>query len=119
MIGTTASHRLGKSPSLPALLLATLLGGCALATDDLANAFVDPTKFNLLPCPELAKRLDLVSKREQELRGLINKAEQGTGGTVASALAYRTDYLNARGEVKLLQEVSQRKECIREARPRQ
>ena len=90
-----------------------------MATDDLATVFVDPTKFDVLPCPELAKRLDLMSKREQELRGLIEKAGDGAGGTVASALAYRTDYLNARGEVKLLQDVSQRKECVRETKPRQ
>jgi hypothetical protein len=117
IMGTTWSHCLRRLSSLPALLVTALLGGCALATDDLANVFVDPTKYDLYSCAELAKRREEVSKREQELRGLMDKAEQGTGGVVASALAYRTDYLNARGELRLLQDVSQRKDCVPTAKP--
>jgi hypothetical protein len=99
-----------------AVLLAAGLGACALATDDFAPVFTDPTKYDFLPCPELAKREALIAKREQELRELMDKSAQSTGGAVVNALAYRTDYLNARGELKLVQEVAQRKDCVREVK---
>jgi hypothetical protein len=103
-------------PRSVAFLVAVWLGGCALATDDFAPVFTDPSKFDFLPCPELAKREGALAKREQELRALMDKAAQSTGGAVVGALAYQTDYLNARGELKLVQEVAQRKDCAREVK---
>jgi hypothetical protein len=108
-----------KSSRLPALLLAASLGACALATDSFAPIFTDPAKYDFLSCKELAARATGAAKREQDLRALMDKAAQDTGGVVVSAMAYRTDYLNAQGELKLLQEVAQRKDCAREAKPSQ
>ena len=61
----------------------------------------------------------MLAAREQDLRELMDKAAKGTGGAVANAVAYRTDYLNAQGELKLMQEVAQRKECAREIKSSQ
>ncbi len=116
-IGRRGLH--ARMRSLAALLVAASLGACALATDSFAPAFTDPGKYNFMACRELAQRETLVAKREQDLRGLMDKAAQDTGGAVIGAMAYRTDYLNAQGELKLLREVAQRKECARETRPSQ
>jgi hypothetical protein len=102
-----------------AALLLAVLTGCAVAPDNFAAVFVDPTKYDFQPCTTLVKKQEGLAKRERELRLLMDKAEQGTGGTVVNALAYRTDYLNARGELQLIQEVIQRKECARDAKPAQ
>jgi hypothetical protein len=102
---------LARTRSLAALLLTASLGACALATDNLASVFTDPAKYDFTPCPELAKREELLAAREQKMRELMDKASQDTGGVVASALAYRTDYLNVQGELKLVREVAQRKDC--------
>jgi hypothetical protein len=101
------------------LLLAVSFAGCALAPDDFTYAFVDPTKYDFMSCPALVQHQKILTKREQDLRELMDKADQGTGGVVVGALAYRTDYINARGELKLVQEVAQRKECAREIKPSQ
>ena len=105
------------APVAAAALLAASLGACAIATDSLAPVFTDPSKYDFLSCKEIAARETLVAKREQDLRGLMDKAARDTGGAVVSAMAYRTDYLNAQGELKLLREVAQRKDCAPEAKP--
>jgi hypothetical protein len=99
-----------------ALLAAGSLGGCAFAPDALDAVFTDPAKYDLVGCKDLAEREGQLAKREQELRDLMDKASQGTGGGVANAVAYRTDYLNARGELRLVREVAQRKECARDVK---
>jgi hypothetical protein len=97
-------------------VLAICLGGCVLAPDSLEPAFSDPAKFDILGCKDLNEREQALAKREQEMRELMDKASQGTGGAVASALAYRTDYLNVRGELKQVRAVVERKECAREVK---
>jgi hypothetical protein len=92
-------------------VLAICLGGCVLAPDSFEQAFSDPAKFDFLDCKDLNEREKILAKREQEMRELMDKASQGTGGAVANALAYRTDYLNVRGELKQVRAVVQRKEC--------
>jgi len=116
---STQGGILARAPWLAFLVIAASLVGCAVATDDFSRAFVDPTKFDLLPCSELANRFETIAKREQELRALMDKAAESTGGAMVSAVAYRTDYLNARGELKLLQEVGQRKNCPMGVKPGQ
>jgi hypothetical protein len=97
-------------------VLAICLGGCVLAPDSFEPAFSDPAKFDFLECKDLNQREQLLAKREQEMRELMDTASQGTGGAVANALAYRTDYLNVRGELKQVRAVVERKECAREVK---
>ena len=99
-------------------VLAICLGGCVLAPDSFEQAFSDPSKFDFLDCKDLNAREQALARREQEMRELMDKASQGTGGAVVNALAYRTDYLNVRGELKQIREVVQRKECAREVKPK-
>lgn len=99
-----------------ALLLSASLGACVLAPDALAPVFTDPAKYDFVSCKELTSREAALTKREQDLRELMDKASRDTGGAVANALAYRTDYLNVRGEVKLVREVAQRKDCASEVK---
>jgi hypothetical protein len=93
---------------------AICLGGCVLAPDSFEAVFTDPVKYDFLPCKDLDQREQILAKRERDMRELMDKASQDTGGAVANALAYRTDYLNVRGELKQVREVFQRKECARE-----
>ncbi|MEX0753010.1 MAG: hypothetical protein WD073_08810 [Xanthobacteraceae bacterium] len=53
----------------------------------------------------------MTQTRERELKTLIDRAEQGMLGSVVAATAYRSDYLKAQGELKLLAETAQRKNC--------
>ncbi len=91
--------------------LMAMLGGCAMSDEGLGGAFVAPNKFTLYTCPELARRQNEIATRQAELEGLMAKAKQGAGGAVASAMAYETDYLAARGEMKVLRDEAAAKHC--------
>ncbi|HEY0567763.1 MAG TPA: twin-arginine translocation pathway signal [Xanthobacteraceae bacterium] len=90
--------------------LVGLLCGCA-GSDTVGSLLVSPGKYDLYSCEQLAARLKPAATREKELRGLIAKAERDTSGVVVSALAYRTEYATARGDLRQIEETSQRKQC--------
>ena len=48
-------------------------------------------------------------ERENELRGLIEKANESSGGAVIGSLAYRSDYESVLAEEKLLQRTAAEK----------
>ena len=96
---------------LGACAFAALLAGCAGSVDDIGLVTVDPAKFTFYNCADLATRNKQVIKRERELRNLMERAEAGAGGALASALAYRSEYVSVRGELKLLQQVAVEKKC--------
>lgn len=90
--------------------LALLLGACA-GSDTVGSLLVSPGKYDVYNCEQLASRLKVSITREKELKGLIDKAERDAGGVVVSALAYKTEYATARGDVRLLEDTIQRKQC--------
>ena len=92
-----------------ALLLAMLVSGCGVGSVEMF--FVNPGSFDYLSCADLGKATQLAQEREQELKALINRAEQGTFGAFVAATAYRSQYLKAQGELKLLAETAQNKNC--------
>jgi hypothetical protein len=93
-------------------LVAAGAGGCAMDTDSVGLLTADPLKYELYDCAQIAASVAGASSREQELRALIEKAERGGGGgTVVAAMAYRNDYLRARGELRLLHDTARNKGC--------
>jgi hypothetical protein len=95
-----------------AAALAALLCGCAgSATDTMGSLIVAPGKYDFYSCEQLGNHLKAAIVREQELKGLIDKAERDTSGAVVSAFAYRTDYATARGNVLLIKETAEKKSC--------
>lgn len=105
---TDVSRRL-----VAATLAATALAGCAMSDDKLANMLVAPGKFDLYTCPELATKASEIGKRQQTLEGLMAKAGSDTSGKLVSTLAYRPDYLSARGEMNDLRQAQAAKNCDR------
>jgi hypothetical protein len=101
----------------PALALVALLGlgaalaGCAGLSDTISPAFVDPGKYELWDCKQLAPERKGLVKRIEDLEKLMAKAETGAGGAVVSELAYRNDYISLRGQQKLVEEAWQRNKC--------
>ena len=89
---------------LPLFALCAALAGCAGVSDTISPAFVDPARYDLWDCKQLAPERKNVVKRTEDLERLMAKAETGTGGVVVAELAYRNDYLAARGQQKLIEE---------------
>src|SRR3982074_3570662 len=84
------------------------LGGCANMSDSMSSAFADPAKYDLYECKQLETERRTLATRSAELQGLMAKAETGVGGAVVSELAYRNEYIAARGQSRLADEAWQR-----------
>jgi hypothetical protein len=93
------------------LASAVVLAGCAAGGDSPMTLFADPSKYQYHNCEQLAAAAKAMNGRRQELRGLMDKAEQSTGGVVASTLAYRADYVSAAEELKVIDAAARNRNC--------
>jgi uncharacterized protein YceK len=93
-----------------ALIAAALLAGCG-TVDNPLTIFAEPGKYEFYSCEQIAGQRKHWSTREQELRQLMDKAEQSAGGTVASVLAYKADHVAASEELKVLESAARSKSC--------
>jgi hypothetical protein len=100
--------------ALAAPLVAVLLSGCTEGgtSDDRVGRFlVSPGKYDLYPCPQMGDRGVELAIRQNELEVLMAKAGPGAGGSFASAVAYRPEYLQVRGEMTELRKAAAAKNC--------
>ncbi|MEA2991850.1 MAG: hypothetical protein QOD40_770 [Alphaproteobacteria bacterium] len=96
-----------------ALLLAATVSGCG----SFDMLFVTPGAFDYSSCADIAAAVKGTSARQQELKVLIDKAEQESAGVIIAAGAYRSEYLKTQGDLKLLQETARTKNCETQAKP--
>jgi hypothetical protein len=99
---------------LAAPLVAALLAGCtdgATSDDRMGRFLVSPGKYDLYPCPQMGDRGVELAIRQNELEVLIAKAGPGAGGSFASAVAYRPEYLQVRAELAELRKAAAAKNC--------
>jgi hypothetical protein len=93
------------------LVLAAPLGGCAGSMGQTQSLFAQPGKFHFLRCQDIAERTVANAKREQELTGLIDRANQGAGGSVISAMVYGPELEQTRADARQLRETANEKNC--------
>jgi hypothetical protein len=113
-VPTFAGHALARliARSAGAFAAAALLVGCAAATGgNSLTVFADPGKYQFSSCEHLAVQRKTWGDKEQELRLLMDKAEQGNGGAVVNLLAYRADYAATTEELKVIENASRAKNC--------
>ena len=97
---------------LSACAALSLLAGCASTAGGPAATFLaDPGKYQFSSCEQLAKHRQQWSSREQELRLLMDRAEQSTGGAFVNVLAYKADYVAASEELKVVEDTARTKNC--------
>ncbi len=87
------------------------LGGCSGLAMDESTFFVDPARYDLYDCKQLADVRRGYSDRIDELKRLMAKAETGAGGSVVSELAYRPDYVSVQANLKLASRVWNDNHC--------
>jgi hypothetical protein len=93
-------------------LSATALAGCGTISDDTASsAMVAPGKYDIYTCRDIARQTRAMRVRLTELEQLMARAEQGAGGTLVNAIAYRSEYLQTRGELDQLAKAANSKQC--------
>ena len=71
--------------------------------------FADPGQYEYFSCALLTERRKYWADRELELRLLMDRAEQASGGTVVSMIAYKADHVAAHEERKLIDETRRAK----------
>ena len=85
------------------------LAGCA---NGAGSFLIDPGRYSVYHCNDLAAHWKVLIAREKELRELMERANQGgAGGAVIGSLAYRTDYDAVLSEERLLQRTAAEKNC--------
>src|SRR5262245_59453030 len=97
-----------------ALLALLLLGvtGCSTPDNVGVMLFADPGKYDYHTCDQILKAGQAVADREAKLRSLIQKAEESTGGSVVSTLAYRGEHRTVVEELGVIDTASRRKKCL-------
>jgi hypothetical protein len=95
------------------VVLAMALGGCSTTgVDSSFTVFADPAKYLYYSCDQINGQLKHWTAREQELKLLMDKAEQGAGGAVVNLIAYKADHVAATEELKLLNKAAREKSCM-------
>jgi hypothetical protein len=100
----------GKIVVLIVVLAGLALAGCGLDNGP-GSLFVDPGRYSVFHCNDLATQWTALLKREKELRALMDKANESGGGVVVGTLAYRSDYETVLTEKRLVQRQAAEKKC--------
>lgn len=101
-------HRVGATMLAPAALVCL----CACSSMDTPfTVFADPGKYEYFSCDQIAANAKAMTTRQQDLKMLMDRAEQSTGGVIASVLAYRADYATTVEELKVLEATARAKNC--------
>jgi hypothetical protein len=92
-----------------AIGLASALAGCT--SNDSGELLTDPGRYAVYKCDDFAARWKIVSEREKELRGLMERASQSSGGAVVGSLTYRAEYDAVVSDERMLQRTAAEKNC--------
>jgi hypothetical protein len=98
-----------------ALTVAGALAACSTTSDFSMTPLVDPGKYQFNNCEQIEKAVKTQTTRRNELKGLMEKAEQSGAGVVVGALAYRADYVSTGQELQVLEATARDKNCPRPA----
>jgi hypothetical protein len=90
--------------------LAVAVAGCGLENGP-GSILVDPGHYSVYHCNDLGTQMKTLSAKEKELRGLMDKANEGGGGNVIGTLAYRADYDSVLTQERLVQREAAEKKC--------
>ena len=108
--GMTLRPYMKVSTRLCAVLFAGGLQACAVSENPL-TVFADPGNYQYNTCEQIAGQKKNWTNREQELRQLMDKADQSAGGAVVNVLAYKADHVAALEELKVLEATARSKNC--------
>jgi hypothetical protein len=86
------------------------LYGC-VSDETASRLLVEPDRYILYSCPELATAEQTKAARQRELEGLMAKAGPSPGGQLASNMAYRPEYAQLQGEMDQLRKAAADKNC--------
>jgi hypothetical protein len=96
---------------LVGFLAGSMLLGCSSTADSPVTIFADPGQYQYFNCEQLAGQRKYWTGREQEIKQLMDKADQNAGGAIVNVLAYKADHVAATEQVKLIEAAARSKNC--------
>jgi hypothetical protein len=97
---------------IASIALCLALAACASTGDDAPTILGDPGKYQYHSCEQLTAAGKAMAVRQKELQTLIGKAEEGAAGAFVGAIAYRTDYVAATEDIRLIRVAVRDKKCV-------
>ena len=97
--------------ALALIAFGTFLVGCSSLGGSPMTVLADPAKYQYSTCEGLSRQRQTWVNMEQELRQLMDTAEQSAGGAVVNLLAYKGDHVAASEELQLIEQASRAKNC--------
>jgi hypothetical protein len=92
-----------------AICAAVLISGCVQS--DLFSPYAAPGKYDFLDCPSIANQLRGQTAREQQLRELMSRAQESSGGAIVNAVVYQDDFNTVRANIRELRKAADAKHC--------
>jgi hypothetical protein len=93
-------------------LVVTCASGCSSSTSLSVMMFADPGKYQYHTCDQITAAGKAAVGREEHLRMLIAKAEQGAGGALVGAIAYRGEHRTVVEELAVIEAAARAKNCL-------
>ena len=108
--------RASRAGGLAGILLSgAMLAACSSSSDSSFSIFAEPGKYQYYTCAQIAEAMKGQTQRVQDLKVLIDKADQSTGGAAVGFIAYKADYVAAEEEVDALRSTARSKSCDQDA----
>ena|SRR5262249_53206402 len=97
--------------SFAALIFPAFLAACTSALENPFTVFADPGQYEFYNCEQLAAQRTARKARAEELKLLMDKAEGSTGGAFVNLIAYKSDYVTAQEDLKVIDATAHVKKC--------
>jgi hypothetical protein len=91
------------------LLSGAMLSACSSSGDPGFTFFAEPGKYQFYTCQQIADAMKAQTQHVQDLKTLIDKADQSTGGAAVGFIAYKADYVAAEEELDSLRAAARSK----------
>ena len=96
-------------------VMAGTLAACSSGSSTSFSIFAEPGKYAYYSCQQIAGQIKNWTQRQQELKSLMERADQSAGGAAVSLIAYRADYVAAGEELDQLHASAHDKKCDQDA----
>jgi len=98
-------------------LLVGVLSACSPTAMAPVTVFVDPGKYQYYNCEQPRWSADALDEPRAGIEAADGQGRAGHGGTVVNVIAYQTDYVTAREELKVSETTARAKNCDAPRRP--
>jgi hypothetical protein len=95
-------------------LAASLLAACSTSSESGVSLFAEPGKYQYHSCEQIAEAMKNYSARRQELKTLMDRAEQSAGGAAVGFIAYKAEYVATGEELESMQSSARSKNCAQD-----